>query len=247
MPPTGKTMRGERAPLLIADRGASAAAPEHTIAAFERAVDEGADGLWLDVHCSRDHHPVVIRDFTLERTTDGAGPVGDHDLRALKRLDAGGWRGAAFAGQRIQTLEEVLERFRLRTRFVLALRGGVACYPEMAERVMALADIYGVIERSLVVSFDHAALAVLRQGIPDLPLGYLLAGARIDGIPAGVRTVGLEAYHLAAPTLATLAAAGTDCYGLSVSEPAAAQRLAALGLTGIVTDRPGPIVARLGR
>ncbi len=102
----------EREPLLVADRGASAAAPEHTIAAFERAVAEGADGLWLDVHCSRDHHPVIIHDFTLERTTDGAGPVGDHDLRALKRLDAGGWHGAPFVGQRLQTLEEVLERFR---------------------------------------------------------------------------------------------------------------------------------------
>jgi glycerophosphoryl diester phosphodiesterase len=101
---------------VIAHRGASADAPEHTIAAFELALDQGADGLAVEVHLSADRHPVVLRDFTVERTTDGAGVVADLRVRDLKRLDAGSWRGPGFAGQRVQTLEEVLERFRERTR-----------------------------------------------------------------------------------------------------------------------------------
>ena len=110
-------------PLIIADRGASADAPEHTIAAFELALDQGADGIALDVHLTRDGQPVVIHDFTLERTTDGAGVVAAHTMREMKRLDAGAWRSRQFQGQRVQTLQEVLERFRDRTRFWIEIRG----------------------------------------------------------------------------------------------------------------------------
>jgi glycerophosphoryl diester phosphodiesterase len=98
MPPTAVTT--ER-PLVIAHRGASADAPENTIAAFELALTQGAEGLELGVHLSRDGHPVVIHDFTLERTTDGAGPVGALTMRELKRLDAGGWHDRKFRGQRV--------------------------------------------------------------------------------------------------------------------------------------------------
>ena len=84
--------------VVIAHRGASADAPEHTIAAFELALDQGADGLALDVHLSADQHPVVFGDFTVERTTDGAGVVADLRVRDLKRLDAGGWRAPRSPG-----------------------------------------------------------------------------------------------------------------------------------------------------
>jgi len=79
-------------PLVIGHRGASADAPENTIAAFELALEQGADGIELDVHLTADGQPVVIHDFTLERTTDGVGPVSGRRVRELKRLDAGGWR-----------------------------------------------------------------------------------------------------------------------------------------------------------
>lgn len=239
-------MQGAEAPLIVADGGASASAPEHTIAAFEGAVAEGADGLWLDVHCSRDHHPVVIRDFTLERTTDGAGPVGDHDLRALKRLDAGRWRGTPFVGQRLQSLEEVLERFRDRARFVCALRGGLACYPEIAERVVGLVDIYGVVDRCLLMSFDRPTLDAARGLHPDLPLGRLFAQAPVPA-PDGVQAVGLEAHRLTRETSAELSARGVACYAMAVSDPARALVLAGWGVRAIVTGRPGAVRARLGR
>ncbi|HEV8456737.1 MAG TPA: glycerophosphodiester phosphodiesterase family protein, partial [Methylomirabilota bacterium] len=129
-------------PLVIAHRGASADAPEHTIAAFELALDQGADGIEMDVHLSKDEHPIVIHDFTLERTSDGAGPVRERTVRELKRLDGGGWRGRPFRGQRIQTLQEVLERFRDRTRFWIDLKGGSDLYPGIEERVVSMIEIY---------------------------------------------------------------------------------------------------------
>src|SRR5688572_33314492 len=127
-------------PLIIADRGASADAPEHTIAAFELALEQGADGIELDVHLTRDGQPVVIHDFTLERTTDGAGAVAARTTREIKRLDAGAWREPRFEGQRVQTLQEVLERFRNRTRFWIEIRGGPERYPGIEERVGSIVE-----------------------------------------------------------------------------------------------------------
>ena len=247
MPTREVTIRGDGPPLLIADRGAAAEAPEHTIAAFERAAEQGADLLWLDVHCARDHRPVIVRDFTLERTTSGAGPVADHDTRALKRLDAGGWWSAAFAGQRIQTLEEVLERFRERMGFVLALRGGLACYPEMAERAIALVDVYGVAQCSILVSHDLATLRAARAIDPDLAVGSLEPPGAPREVPPDVNAIGVRAADLSAARVAALREAGVDCYALEVDDAEEGARLARWGVRGIVTGRPGPIRTRLGR
>ncbi|MBI3780699.1 MAG: glycerophosphodiester phosphodiesterase, partial [candidate division NC10 bacterium] len=81
------------------------------MAAFEKAVELGADVLELDLHLTRDNELVVIHDDTLDRTTDGRGPVNERSLKDLARLDAGVWFGQDFVGQRIPMLSEVLERF----------------------------------------------------------------------------------------------------------------------------------------
>jgi glycerophosphoryl diester phosphodiesterase len=162
-------------PLVIAHRGASAEAPENTIAAFELALLHGADGIELDVHLSRDGHPVVIHDFALERTTDGSGLVREKTVRELKRLDAGGWRGGSFRGQRIQTLQEVFERFRDRTRFWIELKGGSDLYPGIEERIVSLIEVYDVLERALVQSFDHKALGHMQALNRQVQLGALIA------------------------------------------------------------------------
>ena len=129
-------------PIVIARGGASAEAPEHTIAAFEAALAEGADAIALRVRVSKDGHPVVFGHATLERTTDGRGPVASLTVRELKRLDAGGWKGPRFGGQRIQTLQEVLERFRDRTRFWIELPDGASTESGIEERIVSTLEIY---------------------------------------------------------------------------------------------------------
>ena len=76
----------------------------------------------------------------------------------MKRLDAGRWFGWRFRGQRIQTLPEVLERFRGRAGFVVALRAGSDVYPGIEERLLGLLQLYGAADRTLVASYDHHAL-----------------------------------------------------------------------------------------
>src|SRR5919204_389354 len=104
---------------VVAHRGASAGAPENTADAFELAIRHGADALELDVRLSADGVPVVIHDATLDRTTDGQGPVSGRTAAELQRLDAGarftrdGGRTFPFRGQgsRIPTLADVLRAF----------------------------------------------------------------------------------------------------------------------------------------
>ena len=99
---------------VIAHRGASAYAPENTLAAFALAKEMNADWFELDCTLSRDGHVVVIHDDTLDRTTNGEGPVRDRTLAELKQLDAGSWKDPRFAGERLPLLVEALELARER-------------------------------------------------------------------------------------------------------------------------------------
>ena len=109
--------------MVIAHRGASSYAPENTLAAFDLALAMGARHLELDVHLSSDGHVVVIHDDTVDRTTNGSGTVTGHTLAALQELDAGSWFGAAFAGARIPTLDEVLARYQGRVHVHTEIKG----------------------------------------------------------------------------------------------------------------------------
>jgi glycerophosphoryl diester phosphodiesterase len=101
---------------IIAHRGASAHEPENTLRAFERAIDMGATMLELDVHLSRDGHPVVIHDAELSRTTDGRGLVTEMTLDQIQRFDAG-------LGERVPTLAQVINLARDRAEIYVELKG----------------------------------------------------------------------------------------------------------------------------
>jgi glycerophosphoryl diester phosphodiesterase len=240
-------MTADGNPLVIARRGASAEAPENTIAAFELALAQGADGLLLDVHLSQDNHPVVINDFTLERTTDGTGPVRQLTVRELKRLDAGGWRGRRFRGQRIQTLQEVLERFRDRTRFWIELRGGSDVYPGIEECVVSTVEIYDVLDRALLQSVDAETLARIRSLNRELRVARIVREQAAHGGLGAVHAICLDGHGWQESLVGEALAAGLDCYVGTVDEPTEMKRLLRSGVTGIITDRPDLLRNRLGR
>ena len=96
-------------PLIIAHRGYRAKYPENTLCAFEAALDAGAAMIELDVSLTHDRKVVVIHDATLQRTTNGHGPVNGLTLKELKQLDAGSWFHSDFSGERLPELIEVLE------------------------------------------------------------------------------------------------------------------------------------------
>ena len=95
-------------PLILGHRGASAYAPENTIAAFQRAFELGADGIELDVALTKDGAAIVMHDDRVDRTSNGTGLVSEMTLAEIQKLDAGSWFDAKYRGEKFPTLEEVL-------------------------------------------------------------------------------------------------------------------------------------------
>jgi len=147
--------------LVIAHRGASAEAPENTLAAFRLAIDRGADGIELDVRASGDGHLVVIHDATVGGATGGTDEISGLTLEAIRRLDAG-------AGQRIPTLAEVLElaRGRLLVDIELKISG-------LEGPVLDLVRAWGMEREVLITSFHEDAVAAVRRLAPEVATGLL--------------------------------------------------------------------------
>lgn len=141
-----------------AHRGASAEAPENTLAAFGLAVTQGADGVELDVHLSADGVPVVIHDENLKRTANARGYVGNKTLAELKAYDvACGF--SKYRGAQIPTLEEVYAQFLPAPITVnVELKTDLIEYPFICERVLELTYLMGMQHKVLFSSFSHATV-----------------------------------------------------------------------------------------
>jgi len=239
-------------PLLLGHRGASADAPENTLAAFRLAVAGGADGVELDVWRCGSGEVVVIHDEEAARTCGEPALVTATPLDRLRALDAGRWRGAAFAGERIPLLAEVLEALpgaivnvelkARRGRPDRALAGAVA-------RVVAGASAQ---RRVIVSSFEPALLLDLRRAAPELATGLLLeAGWSWRGwLPLAAAWLRPSALHpdrrLCTPArLARWAAAGRAVNVWTVDEPEEAARLAAGGAAALISNRPAALARAL--
>jgi glycerophosphoryl diester phosphodiesterase len=156
-----------------AHRGASRAAPENTLPAFELAVEAGADGIEFDVQFSRDGHLVVIHDETLPRTTDGTGQVLDHTLAELKALDASNGVDG-YAGARIPTLAEVLELLAPTSlRANIELKNSEVPYPGLEEAVLAAVAAAGMAERTVYSSFSGESVRRLAGMAPMAEVGLI--------------------------------------------------------------------------
>jgi glycerophosphoryl diester phosphodiesterase len=162
-------------PLNFAHRGASHEAPENTLAAFLLAAELGADGIELDAQLSKDGQVVVIHDFVLETTTDGQGPVQDRTLAELKELDAGSSFDPLFAGQRIPTLQQVVETVGHHLLLNIELKTKRARDARLAQAVTRIVEENHLLDRVIVSSFNPLALRQVRQLNPWIPLGLLYA------------------------------------------------------------------------
>lgn len=151
--------------LVFAHRGGAKLAPENTMAAFERGVALGADGVECDVHLSRDGVPLVIHDGTLERTTDAIGEVGSRTAEELARVDAGyhftadGGHPFRAQGIGVPTLEQLLRRFP-DIRVIIEMKQGEA---ELARAVVDVVRRTSAVDRVCVGSFHQAGLDLIRR------------------------------------------------------------------------------------
>ena len=232
-------------PLIIAHRGASAAAPQNTLAAFRRAIELGADGVELDVHLSADGVPVVMHNYDVDETTDGTGLVSDQTLAELKQLDAGSKFSPQFAGERIPTLAEVFEALEGKLLVNIELKDisikGVGLEAPVAEVVRQC----GMEKKVLFSSFDPLTLRRMRPLAPQIPSGLLYA----HDLAVYLRRAWLapwtphEARHPDAEMTDGRLVKWCHVRKLrvnvsTVNEPDEMRRLVALGVDGIITDVP---------
>lgn len=216
---------------VYAHRGASAEFPENTMAAFRRALELGADGIELDVHLSRDGHPVVIHDETVDRTTNGTGAIAEMTLAALKTLDAG-------AGETIPTLGEVLDLVGDALHVDIEVKANAA-----GEAV--LKELEGRSSRWLISSFDWDVLRYVRTKSADAELWVLTIGATDEAI-AAAKEVGSPALAILQKALdedivAHIKEQGLGFWPWTVNDPQRAELYACWGAIGICTDDPATI------
>ena len=160
-------------PVIFAHRGASAHAPENTLAAFELALVQNANAIELDVKLSADGQVVVIHDPTVDRTTGSRGRVRDLSFRELRSLDAGSFFSEKFKGEKIPTLEEVFEAVGKRTFINVELTNYTTPRDHLVEAVCVLVKKVGLQKQVMFSSFFASNLTKARAHLPGVPRGLL--------------------------------------------------------------------------
>ncbi|MEV7012372.1 glycerophosphodiester phosphodiesterase family protein [Streptosporangium sp. NPDC051022] len=238
-------------PIAVAHRGASAYAPENTIAAFELAREQHADMFELDVQETKDHEPIVMHDTTLARTTDaervfpGRSPwrVGDFTLAEIRRLDAGSWFSSKYRGERVPTLEETLRAMDGDGPGLLLEVKAPNLYPGVESRV---ADVlrrtpsWLAPGRLVVQSFDWESMRSFHRILPQVPIGLLgtPAVARLPELAGFATQINPPYGDVTADYVRRVHDNRMDVLAWTVDSPDTMRRLISSGVDGVITNKP---------
>jgi glycerophosphoryl diester phosphodiesterase len=249
--PRWRRFRPDGRPLGVAHRGASREAPENTLAAFRRALKAGAAAVECDVQRTRDGRLVVIHDQTVDRTTNGRGPVVSLTFDECRRLDAGAWFGSAFAGERIPSLDEVLDLLRGQALVFLEIKHGPMFYEGIEAQVGEALRRHGMEHAALVMSFDHPAVRTMREVAADVATAIIYR-ARLGDVAAAARAVGADALCpewrlVSGDVVADAHAAGLGVFPWTIDEEAAMRRCLAAGCDGVTSNDTRLLARVLGR
>jgi len=225
-------------PVIFAHRGASAHAPENTLAAFELALQQGADAIELDVKLSADGIPVVIHDPTVDRTTNGSGTVANLGLAALKELDAG-------EGQQIPTLDEVFATVGGKMLINVELTNYKTRDDALVDKVAEVVNQHNLAEKIIFSSFLPKNLKRASELLPQTPRGLLALPNFLGWITRRIlfKRRDCQALHpelkdVSQKEIARVHAMGRRIHVWTVNKAEDMRRLADWGVDGIFTDDP---------
>jgi glycerophosphoryl diester phosphodiesterase len=256
-------------PLIIGHRGAAGEAPENTLPSFQRARDDGAAYVELDVRTTADGEVVVIHDATVDRTTDGHGAVNELTRSKIKRLDAGyrftkdGGRTYPYRGKRIgiPTLAELFNSFP-KIKAIVEIK---QANPPMVKRVFDIIRAAGNEPDVLLATEENEIMvdirAELRESNPPIATGFCYG--EVAAFIAWLERGCAESYHppghamqlpcefggrtlVSARTVAAAHALGVEIFVWTINQTAEIERLLDLGVDGIITDYPARLRALLG-
>lgn len=257
-------------PAVIAHRGASEDAPEHTLAAYRKAIEDGADALECDVRLTADGHLVCVHDRRVNRTSNGRGAVSAMELSDLSALDFGSWKGQAADSEApdrdstsVLTLERLLELVADAGRPVelaIETKHPTRWAGQVEERLLDLLGRFGLAAPPVgqpspvrVMSFSARSLHRVRAAAPAIPTVYLMqfvSPRHRDGrLPPGVRIAGpsIRIIRNNPGYVARLHRAGHQVHVWTVNEQADVELCARLGVDAVITNRPKEVLSQLGR
>ncbi|MFJ2835780.1 MULTISPECIES: glycerophosphodiester phosphodiesterase [Nocardia] len=244
--------QGNRAPFVVAHRGASAARPEHTLAAYELALEEGADGVECDVRLTRDGHLVCVHDRTVDRTSDATGLVSELTLAELRDMNFGTEDAPSGVLALSDLIGLVLDWRSRPTKLFIETKHPVRYGALVENKVLAELQRFGIAtpasadhSRAVVMSFAATAVWRIRRAAPLLPTVLLGESSRFLGGGAAT-TVGATAVGPSVKTLREhpelvdkAAAAGRATYCWTVDDPDDVTLCADLGVSWVATNHPG--------
>lgn len=231
---------------VVAHRGFSDSAPENTLVAIREAIDAGADGSEFDVWKCRSGELILMHDNRVDRTTDGKGEIKRLTLTEIKRLDAGSWKNARYAGEPVPTLDEALALLKdSGTRAVVEIKG-----KGLASEVLDAVERAGMHDQTTIISFDSATVGDIRRLDPDIQCAWLF-GKNIKGTMAeraqwiadeaakcGAKIVNVEFKLLSRELIADLNRRGLRVWTWTVDEPLVMAELIRSGVDKVTTNRP---------
>lgn len=254
-------------PLILGHRGSSASAPENTLAAFARAINDGADGIEFDVRLSRDGVPVVIHDATLKRTGREDRAVSSLTAAELQTIDVGSWfarrehLARSFAGEKLPLLTQVFELFSSNQKFLYV---EMKCEPGEAEalasEVARLCASSGMLERIVVESFDLNAIAAIKRFSKDIrtaglfepklsrPVSSLRKSKMLESaINAKADEIALHHSLAVAGVVEKATQAGLEVVVWTVDNPAWIARARSLGIKALIANDPASLLRHRDR
>ncbi|MEU9372302.1 glycerophosphodiester phosphodiesterase [Streptomyces sp. NPDC048255] len=256
---------------VVAHRGASEDAPEHTLAAYRKAIEDGADALECDVRLTADGHLVLVHDRRVNRTSNGRGAVSALELADLAALDFGSWKDREESPDwdadpertSVLTLERLLELISDAGRPVqlaIETKHPTRWAGQVEERLLFLLKRFALDSPPAegphpvrVMSFSARSLHRVRAAAPTIPTVYLMqfiSPRMRDGrLPAGVRIAGpgMRIVRSHPGYIRKLQDAGHSVHVWTVNEPEDVQLCADLGVEAIITNRPRQVLSQLGR
>jgi glycerophosphoryl diester phosphodiesterase len=247
-----KEQRMARRVQVFAHRGAKLAAPENTLPAFQKALDMGADGIELDVQCSKDGALMILHDFTLDHTTNGHGLLKEFSAAELAALDAGSHFSPDFAGTRIPTLEQIFDLVGSRCRINVEIKSQEPDGGREVDLVAALVKRRKLYDQVIISSFNPLSLIRMRWTDSRIALGYLYYQPVPDALWAAwfaslLKPEAIHPHHALVDEELIAFAHANDCAVnvWTVNDVPEAQRLADLGVNVIMTDAPDRMLAAL--
>lgn len=244
-PDDGLPVVGRARPLIIGHRGYHAGAPENTLTSIRQGFEQGADAVEIDLAKTADGHLVLLHDRTVNRTTNGQGAVAELTLEQVRALDAGSWKDAKYAGERIPTFDEALDAARGHGPLLLDLKA-----EGLLDLISEAVRAKGMVDQVICCCWTMTAAEDARRYLPEAPACFL--GSVPTTLPRdwlagmlrhGLRALSLNYQSLTPEVVRAAHLRAMPVYAWTVNDPGSVELLTAMGVDGILTDDPAMALA----